>query len=238
MKSKSDPFEILSKYSRRHPIRLIFLLQLKIIEYISKINFDKYALPQKLIFNLPPVPQADYLNTAVTPIQMQYLLAGLEVSESIPNSVVVEVGCYRGATTQVIAQNTSRNVIAIDPYIGYGGEKQDFKIFLEITKGQRNIIHKPCSSGEALENWQYGSISFIFIDAVHDYLNTSFDIQNWLPKLVDGGILALHDTDQLCFAGTRKAVFAAKDNLYLFAHVDNLVIFQKPINFMGVKNIE
>ena len=76
MKSKSDPFVILSTYSRRHPIRLIFLLQLKIIEYISKINFDKYALPQKLIVNLSPVPQADYLNTAVTPIQMQYLLAG------------------------------------------------------------------------------------------------------------------------------------------------------------------
>jgi hypothetical protein len=36
----------------------------------------------------------------------------------------------------------------------------------------------------------------VFINAVHDYVNTSFDIEAWLPKLVPGGILALHDTDQ------------------------------------------
>lgn len=229
MKFKSDPFIILSQYPRRHPARLLFLLQLKIIENISKINFNKYALPQKLITNIPSIPQADYYDTSVTPIQMQYLLAGLGTTENFHNSVVVEIGCYRGATTQVIAKNTSRKVIAIDPYIGYGGEKEDLKIFVEKTTEQTNIIHRSCSSGEAIKNWEYGNVSFIFIDVVHDYLNTSFDIQTWLPKLVDGGILALHDTDQLCFAGTRKAVFGLKDYLHLFAHVDNLVVFQKKV---------
>ncbi|PZO39608.1 MAG: hypothetical protein DCF19_13570 [Pseudanabaena frigida] len=227
MNPKFDPFSILSQYPRRHPIRLAFLLQLKIIEYISRINFDKYALPQKTIPNLLSIPDADYLSTAVTPIQMQYLLTGLEITENLEGSVVVEIGCYRGATTQVIAKHTNRKVIAIDPYIGYGGGKEDFQEFREKTKMQSNIIHKPCSSGEAAKNWEYENVSFIFIDAVHDYLNTSFDIQTWLPKLMHGGILALHDTDQLCFAGTRKAVFELKNQLSLFAHIDNLVLFKK-----------
>jgi predicted O-methyltransferase YrrM len=227
MNSTFDPFSILSKYPKRHPIRIAFLLRLKFIESISKINFDKYVLPQKLLAEIPVIPDADYLNTAVTPTQMQYLLAGLANTENIQNSVVVEIGCYRGATTQVIAKHTLRKVIAIDPYVGYGGEKEDFTEFFTKTKDLSNVIHKHRSSGEAAKNWQYGDISFIFIDAVHDYLHTSFDIQTWLPRLSKGGILALHDTDQRCFSGTRKAVFEIANSLDLFAHTDNLVMFQK-----------
>jgi len=39
----------------------------------------------------------------------------------------------------------------------------------------------------------------------------------------------MHDTDQICFAGTRKAVFDAYKNmgLELFAHVDNLTLLRK-----------
>jgi hypothetical protein len=65
----------------------------------------------------------------------------------------------------------------------------------------------------------------VFINAVHDYVNTSFDIEAWLPKLVPGGILALHDTDQAMFAGTRRAAYEPLNRLELIAHPPNLAIF-------------
>ena len=70
-------------------------------------------------------------------------------------------------------------------------------------------------------------MSLIFIDALHDYVNTAFDIEAWSSLLVEGGMLACHDTDQQCFAGTRKAVFEASSQFSLFAHPDNLTIFYK-----------
>jgi hypothetical protein len=58
-------------------------------------------------------------------------------------------------------------------------------------------------------------------------VNTSFDIVTWSPLLVPGGILALHDTDQEFFAGTRRAAFEAhgEDRFELLAHPSNLTLF-------------
>ena len=80
-------------------------------------------LPEKAIVGLPECPNADYANTAVTPTQMQYLLSGLLATDSWKDTVVAEIGFYRGVTTQALARHTSRRVIAVDLYIGYGGER-------------------------------------------------------------------------------------------------------------------
>jgi hypothetical protein len=68
----------------------------------------------------------------------------------------------------------------------------------------------------------------MFIDAVHDYANTRFDIAAWRPLVVPGGIIALHDVDQPGFAGTRRAAAELLSACPLFAHVDNLAAFRVP----------
>jgi predicted O-methyltransferase YrrM len=223
---KTDPFAI-KKYPKWHPYRLAFTLQARLIELEAKRNFTKYALPEKTLSVLPPVPEIDFTNTAVTPIQMQHILAALFETEHFTDTVVVEVGCYRGITTKAIAQSTTRKVVAVDPYIGYGGFEEDYRLFSENINNLSNVIHERKASGEAARTWQNNSVSFVFIDAVHDYVNTSFDIEAWARLLVKGGVIACHDTDQLCFAGTRKAVFEANSKYTLFAHTDNLTILIK-----------
>lgn len=226
---KTDPFAV-KQYPKWHPIRLTFTARARLTEREARLNFKRYLLPDKVIENLPDCPNADYSNTAVTPKQMQYLLSGLLATESYHDTVVVEIGCYRGVTTQVLAQNTARQVIAIDPYIGYGGCEQDYEHFKMNTNNLSNVIHEKNTSGAAFRNWKYNEVSFVFIDAVHDYVNTVFDVESWSSLLVKGGILAMHDTDQLCFAGTRKAVFETlfdQTNFELFAHTDNLTLIQK-----------
>jgi predicted O-methyltransferase YrrM len=221
---KTDPFFI-KKYPKWHPQRLAFTLQARLTEREAKSNFDKYALPELLIPDLPPSPPLDYCNTAVTPIQMQHLLAALSTTEHLKDTVIVELGAYRGITTQALARATSRQVVAIDPYIGYGGSEEDYQIFKSNTGSIQNITHERKSSGDAAGNWNHGPISLVFIDALHDYVNTAFDIQAWSPLIAKGGILACHDTDEESFPGTRKAVFEFSSSSQQFAHPENLTIF-------------
>jgi predicted O-methyltransferase YrrM len=221
---KTDPFFI-KKYPKWYPQRLIFTLQARLIEREAQSNFEKYALPELIIPDLPTSPNLDYANTAVTPIQMQHLLCALAATEHLKDTVIVELGAYRGITTQSLASATSRQVVAIDPYIGYGGSEEDYQIFKSNTENTQNIIHERKSSGEAARDWNYGPISFVFIDALHDYVNTAFDIQTWSPRIVKGGILACHDTDEESFPGTRKAVFEFANLAERFAHPENLTIF-------------
>jgi hypothetical protein len=73
-----------------------------------------------------------------------------------------------------------------------------------------------------------GPASFIFIDAVHDYVNTRFDISVWWPLLMSGGIMAFHDTDDANFPGTRRAVFDLHTSgAQLYAHPDNITFLRK-----------
>lgn len=223
---KTDPFFI-KKYPKWYPQRLLFTLQARLVEKEATFNFERYGLPEKIVTNLPNAPEVDYQNTAVTPVQMQHLLSAVEATEHLQDTVIVEVGCFRGITTQALAKATSRKVIAVDPYIGYGGFEEDYLCFKKNTQALLNVVHDRKSSGEAVKTWQYPKVSLIFIDAVHDYVNTAFDIEAWSSLLVEGGMLACHDTDQKCFAGTRKAVFEASSQFSLFAHPYNLTIFHQ-----------
>lgn len=224
---KIDPFSI-KEMSKWHPRRLAFTAKARAIDWEAKRNYKKYVLPAKELESLPDFPlDVDWKDTDVTPYQMQHIMHAVNLTESKHDSVILEVGCYRGVTTSLMARHTSRKVIAVDPYIGYGGSEEDFSCFKKNTKKLSNVIHERTTSGKAFSHWNYGPISLVFIDAVHDYVNTAFDIEAWSSLLVDDGIIAMHDTDQYRFAGTRKAVFEANRMNSLFAHPDNLTIFQK-----------
>ncbi|MBE9039850.1 class I SAM-dependent methyltransferase [Oscillatoriales cyanobacterium LEGE 11467] len=219
----TDPFAI-KKYPKWHPLRVAFTVKARLLDREARLNFNKYKLPEILLPNLPSSPELDDLSTAVTSLQMQHLLSALSATEHLKNTVVVEVGSYRGVTTQVLAKATSRKVIAVDPYIGYGGSDRDYHCFQKNTLGLSNVIHERMTSGEAVKTWQHGPVSLVFIDALHNYVNTYFDIKAWSSLTIENGILAMHDTDQYCFAGTRKAVFKTCKAAELFAHPDNLTL--------------
>ena len=111
---------------------MLFTVRARLVEKEAKFNFERYGLPEKILTNLPNAPEVDYQNTAVTPLQMQHLLSAVEATEHLQNTVIVEIGCFRGITTQALAKATSRQVIAVDPYIGYGGFEEDYLYFKKI----------------------------------------------------------------------------------------------------------
>ena len=122
---------------------------------------------------------------------------------------VVEVGCYRGVTTASLAAVSSKVILAIDPFIGYGGSKRDYEIFLDRTKGVKNICHIREPSGAAAKRFGNNSVSFVFVDAIHDVSNSWFDFVTWSCRVVPGGLIALHDVDDHAgVAITRRRVLS------------------------------
>jgi hypothetical protein len=224
---RTDPFAI-KRLPKWHPKRLAFKSHAMTIEWAARRRYDRYALPEKVLANLPaPPPETAWENTSVTAPQMQHLLHALAMTERFADTVIVEVGSFRGETTRCLAGATARTVVAVDPYSGYGGAEAEFDHFRRRVAGLGNVVLERKTSGAAAGAWRHGPASFLFIDAVHDYVNTAFDIATWSPLLIPGGILALHDTDQEIFAGTRRAAFEAHghDRFELLAHPSNLTLF-------------
>lgn len=228
---RTDPFAI-KRLPRWHPQRLIPTLQARFDERVARWRFQRYALPLKPLDDLPPLASPpDWSNTALRHGDLQHLGAVCCLCErdKIPGGIA-EIGCYRGVTTRFLAETVpSRSIFAVDPFMGYGGEESDYQIFLLNIGHLDNIHHLRMTSGEAFHQWTYGPLAFVFIDAVHNYANTSFDIAAWGSLLVPGGFLAAHDTDNPGFAGTRRAIYEAamQPEYELFAHPSNLTILRK-----------
>jgi hypothetical protein len=223
----TDPFSLKSQ-SKLSPRRLTFTARARVLDYVSRRGFARYAIPAKILSPLPVLPSdIAWHDTSVTELQMQHLVLALEDTEAL-GGCVVEVGSFRGVTTRCLAARTSRKVISVDPFIGHGALASDHEIFTRNVAARPSITHVRKTSGEAARTWTHGPASLVFIDAVHDYVNTAFDISVWWPLLVPGGIMAFHDTDDLSFAGTRRAVFELyRRGAELYAHPDDLTMLRK-----------
>ncbi len=157
---------------------------------------------------------------------MGALIHFVHETEGLAPKPIVEIGAYRGSTTLRISKETSRQIYAVDPYMGYGGAEDEFQRFQGRTSGVSNIQHIRATSGAAA-GLLSDQISLCFIDAVHDFVNTGFDIESWGAKLAPGGILALHDTDNADYPGTRLAATLAAKRFRLVHHIHDLTILQR-----------
>ena len=49
------------------------------------------------------------------------------------------------------------------------------------------------TSEAAIRDWDGRPIGFVYIDGAHDRPSVLLDIDGWLPRLDDGGLIAVHD---------------------------------------------
>lgn len=225
-----DPFSY-KQFSKLNPTRIWFTLKARFKERSSSKAFSKFELPFVLPYSVPPeIADYDVGDTAVTPHQMQVLLVAIRQTESLAGSCV-EIGGYRGVTTSILAAQTTREYLVVDPYFGYGGAESDYHCMIGRVTDLANVRHLLLTSGQASAEIQLQTLTFVFVDAVHDYVNALFDGHTWGEKLMSGGLIAFHDTDNLGFAGVQRAVWEilhhSPTKYTLFAHVDGLVVLQR-----------
>ena len=134
------------------------------------------------------------------------------VQEAPSPSHFVEVGAWLGRSTAFLAAEiaNSGKEIRLDVVDTWQGSRDQpwmieqarvvdlFGTFWQNMQwGKVSHVIRPImlESTRAARSYFDGELDFVFIDAGHVYLDISADIQAWMPKVKQGGILAGDDFD-------------------------------------------
>ncbi len=136
--------------------------------------------------------------------------------------VIVEIGSWEGKSTICLGlgskQNKQGKIYAIDPHEGSTEHKESFgkvNTFKNFDNNIRNAgvanLVQPLvmSSHQAVKKVKE-PIELLFIDGAHDYESVKQDYLDWAPKVIDGGVIAFHDT--VSWPGPKKVV---KENVFM-----------------------
>ncbi|MBI2172702.1 MAG: class I SAM-dependent methyltransferase [Candidatus Aenigmarchaeota archaeon] len=122
---------------------------------------------------------------------------------------IVEIGSWKGKSTVWLAEGSRAGrglkIHAIDPHKGYDGKStlKEFKDNIARAGVGGMIIPVVKTSEEAAKGFSK-PVGLIFIDGSHEYNDVKKDFELWFPRLVDGGVMAFHDT--LGYDGPRRLV--------------------------------
>ncbi|WP_455277746.1 class I SAM-dependent methyltransferase [[Eubacterium] cellulosolvens] len=126
-------------------------------------------------------------------------------------------------------------VYAVDPHTGSSEHKESYCevwTFEEFKKNIRNanlsdlIIPILKTSEEAAKIIDM-PVELIFIDGAHEYDLVKLDFKLWFPKVINGSIIAFHDSVTASWPGPKKAV---EELIYKSSNFRN-VNFEDSITF-------
>jgi predicted O-methyltransferase YrrM len=109
--------------------------------------------------------------------------------------VIVEIGSWRGKSTTCLGLGSKAGshvpIFAIDPHSEHTfGE---FKDNVEAAGISDLVTPMPGRSQELVQGFDQ-PIELLFIDGAHQYDLVLEDFERWVPKVVEGGVVAMHDT--------------------------------------------
>ncbi len=119
--------------------------------------------------------------------------------------VIVEIGSWKGKSTVCLGLGSragrSIPVYAVDPHADY--RFGDFKANVE-RAGITDLVRPLASLSQPAADDFHEPIELLFVDGSHEYELVLEDFEKWVPKVVDGGWVAFHDTTWT--SGPRKVV--------------------------------
>lgn len=139
--------------------------------------------------------------------------------------VIVEIGSWQGKSTVMMGGGSMAGakvkIHAIDPHTGSPEHGQMFGKVWTFDRFQENIKKAGVDSlvvpiikfSDAAVDDVQEPIELIFVDGAHEYEAVKSDFEKWFPKVIEGGVMAFHDT--LGWPGPRKVV---EDHLFKGHH--------------------
>jgi len=130
-------------------------------------------------------------------VQEKYLLYR-KANNLKPNSVIVEIGSYLGASSCFLAlgaMNNGSTVYCVDTWKNQAmseGERDTYENFLENTKLFPNIVPLRGYSGDIGRTFDR-QIDLLFVDGDHSYGGVKIDVQTWSPFLKNESVIIFHD---------------------------------------------
>lgn len=126
---------------------------------------------------------------------------------------IVEIGSFKGKSTIWLAAGSGagkrEKVYTIDPHDGGPDlrERGDFWTLPELIQNLRKakllggVVPLVATSEEMAREWDR-PVRFLWIDGAHSYEMVTLDYAVWEPHLIEGGVVAVHDTTE--WAGPKK----------------------------------
>lgn len=149
-------------------------------------------------------PFAQQLFAIPTHMTLQERLSLCQAGLALPQGfTAVEIGSYLGASTAFLALAAFQRdgyVHAVDTWandaMGAEGERDTWSEFRKNTAPFAHYIvpHRGMSA-EIFEREGAIPCNLLFIDGDHSYDAVVTDLRTWLPSIVPGGVLAMHDID-------------------------------------------
>lgn len=110
-----------------------------------------------------------------------------KIANSIKNGKIIEIGSFEGLSLSYIKHtilNNNNKIWCVEPFLRK-------KLVDNAKEWGIEIINE--SSEIASKRFPDNFFDLVFIDANHSYENVKLDINLWLPKVKNKGILAGHD---------------------------------------------
>ena len=129
---------------------------------------------------------------------------GVEIDQAI-----VEIGSFKGRSTLCLAAGARRGrgawVFAVDPHLGNRehqrqfGPIDTFSAFIRNLEaaGVTDIVAGIRDTSANLAGRFSRPVGFLFVDGNHELRAVRDDLARWLPLVVDGGVVAVHDSWQI-----------------------------------------
>jgi MMP 1-O-methyltransferase len=119
--------------------------------------------------------------------------------------VIVEIGSWKGKSTICLGLGSRAGngvrIFAVDPHADY--RHGEFKENIE-RAGIADLVTPVKGLSEDVVGDFDETIELLFVDGSHEEDDVRHDFETWVPKVVDGGVVAFHDTTW--HAGVRKVV--------------------------------
>jgi MMP 1-O-methyltransferase len=149
------------------------------------------------------------------PLEGEYLYKAARNCQG--KGVIVEIGSWKGKSTIWLAKGSQAGngvkVYAIDPHTGSPECRKQYEEVWTYPEFEHNIVEAGVqhiviplikTSKEARQEWDGKPIELLWIDGAHEYEMVKEDFEVWSHYLVEGGIIAFHDT--IGWRGPRRLV--------------------------------
>ena len=118
------------------------------------------------------------------------------------DAAIVEIGSFKGRSTIRLAAGSDAGrqarVFAVDPHAR--GTYPTLLENLRASGAEKLVTPLRMTSEEAARDWNR-PIGLLFIDGNHDYEYVSQDYRLWFPHVIEGGVVAFHDSTACVRAG-------------------------------------
>lgn len=103
--------------------------------------------------------------------------------------MILEIGTGKGGSAVLLKQSTDRvGVITVDPLV---------TVDIQDALADSNVVSVKGTSSEFAQVWDSNyKIHLLFIDGGHDFNSIMTDVQEWLPRLTEDGIVIFDDYEQ------------------------------------------